>query len=160
MREPSRLVVAALVGGAVLAIDQMTKSRIVADLRGQPALTVIDPWFRLEYAENRGIAFGMLPGSRWLLAAVALAVLVLVAVHVRDRWYTSWLVVVGAAMVFSGAIANAWDRLRFGHVVDYIAIGAWPNFNVADTAISVGIVLLVVDALLHPHPRIEAQHHG
>ena len=160
MRDPARLVVALVVATAVVVLDQFTKSKIVAELAGGQPVVLINPWFRLEYAENRGVAFGMLSGNPWILATVALAVLVLVTAHIRQRWSLQWAVVVAAGLTFGGAIANAWDRIRLGYVVDYISIGSWPNFNIADSAISLGVLLLVADVFLHPDPKPEALTNG
>lgn len=133
-----------------LALDQWTKAIVRRDLGpGSPggAVTVVGDWFVLAYGENRGVAFGLLRGVPDVLPLIAGVILGgVVAYAVRHRFRT-WTLAVGTGLVVGGAVGNVVDRLRLGFVVDFVAIGPWPAFNVADAAVSVGVVLLVVEAL-------------
>jgi signal peptidase II len=143
----------ATVGCLVVASDQWTKSRIEAGLGpGFPSsrIDLIGDWFALEYAENRGVAFGFLGTNPDLVTGVSLVILTLVLVYALRRdgassWF--WL---GMGLLIGGAVGNLIDRLRLGYVIDFVAIGPWPNFNVADAAIAIGVALLAIDALGPP----------
>lgn len=135
---------------AVLALDQVVKAVLIAWL-GPDA--VVHRWelagrlVAFEYVENRGAAFGILPGRTSLLIVVALLITFgAIALMVREARHHP----VGAAgigLVVGGALGNVIDRIRFGYVVDFMAVGTWPRFNVADTMITIGIVLLLWSGL-------------
>jgi len=102
---------------------------------------------------NRGISFGMFGGGAvapWLLAVVALGVTL--ALFIWLRKVVSRLVAVAIGLVIGGALGNVVDRFKYGAVADFIDIHwgdyHWPAFNLADAAISVGVVILLIDALL------------
>lgn len=107
----------------------------------------------LEYAENRGAAFGLFGGGNAILAVLAVVVLGGLALYYRRQAAPSGRVVVAVCLIAGGALGNLVDRLRLGHVVDFVAIGAWPNFNLADSAITVGVTLLVAQMLLDDPSR-------
>ncbi|MFM9108667.1 MAG: signal peptidase II [Chloroflexota bacterium] len=135
---------------AVAAIDQWTKAEIVAGL-GPGAATGIyrlgPDWLALEYAENRGIAFGLLAAAPGIAAALAGVIAAGLLAYVA-RLGPSRTVAVGAGLALGGAASNLIDRARLGFVIDFVSIGAWPNFNVADAAICGGVAVLALDALL------------
>jgi signal peptidase II len=140
------------VSAAVLAADLATKawaSRAFAlgDVRE------VLPFFNLVLAHNTGAAFSFLADAggwqRWFFTVVSVAIsaaIVYFLRHARDR-----LVAFALALVLGGALGNLYDRLTLGHVVDFVQLHAagyyWPAFNVADSAISVGVALLVWDSL-------------
>jgi signal peptidase II len=141
---------------AVVIADQAVKSWIVNGLHlaiGDP-LPVWGP-LRLTLVENPGVSFGLFQSeaswTRWALAAFALAVALALAVWVRraSKIYTG----VALGLVIGGAIGNFADRVRFGTVVDFIDVTAlhfpWV-FNLADSAITIGIVLLLAESFLQP----------
>ncbi len=137
----------------VIAADQLTKAWVVATLTGRP-LSIIGRAVELRVSRNRSSAFSLVAGFTPLLALIAVVVAVVLVRVVRradDRW-----VIVGLSLVLGGAIGNLIDRvvrapgvLR-GGVVDFVHVGWWPSFNVADSAITVGAVLLVLRAWWHP----------
>jgi len=141
---------------AVVIADQAVKSWIVNGLHlaiGDP-LPVWGP-LRLTLVENPGVSFGLFQSeaswTRWALAAFALTVALALAVWVRraSKIYTG----VALGLVIGGAIGNFADRVRFGTVVDFIDVTAlhfpWV-FNLADSAITIGIVLLLAESFLQP----------
>jgi signal peptidase II len=147
---------AAAVAAAVLAFDQWTKAVIQSALGpagSRGSVPVAGDWFLIEYAQNRGVAFGALADRPVLAPLLALAMLLALVVYaVRAASRGPWLVA-GIGLVGGGAVGNLIDRLRFGYVIDFVAIGPWPNFNVADAAICVGVVCLAIDALVRPEPE-------
>jgi signal peptidase II len=101
------------------------------------------PLFELSYVRNTGAAFGMLPGLRWVFVAISVAVLAGVA-WVWFRYKpTFWPVVVALGLVIGGDIGNLVERAAGGRVTDFLYVHYWPVFNLADSAIVVGEIILV-----------------
>jgi signal peptidase II len=145
-----------LLAGAIVALDQITKAVVLERLPLGVPVTVIDGWLALTLVLNPGLAFGLLgsvpPGWRWVVAAlslVALAVLARVALRVLPAG--GWTSRLAIGLIFGGAVGNLVDRARFGAVVDFVDVywrgWHWPAFNVADSAITVGVALLAVRLL-------------
>jgi signal peptidase II len=143
-------------GGGVIVLDQITKAIVLTHLAPGTHVDVIDGFFTLTLVMNPGLAFGLLGGVpagwRWIvgvLSVAALAVLARVALRVLPAGSRLDRIAIG--LIFGGAIGNLIDRLRFGAVVDFVDLHArgyhWPAFNVADSAISVGVVVLTIRLL-------------
>ncbi len=117
------------------------------------------PFFDLTLLHNRGAAFSLLadqPGwQRWFFALVALGVSVLLLVWLKRTPATNRLSCISLTLILGGALGNLWDRLVHGYVVDFISLHYgpyyWPAFNIADSAICVGAVLLVWESWRRPH---------
>ena len=144
-------VLAVVVLGAVLVLDQLTKAIVVGELGRSSAshrVGLWEPFLAIEYAENTGAAFGLLPGQGVYL--LVLAVVVVVGLLAFLRLSAPTKVSAGSiGLLIGGAIGNALDRVRLGYVVDFVAVGVWPNFNVADSAITTGVLLFVWTSLRH-----------
>jgi signal peptidase II len=160
-----RLRLVAIAVATIVAIDQLTKLWAVAALSDGP-VSIIGRHVEFHLTRNAGGAFGRFQGMTPLLAlaAVLVAVFLVRAVqHARDSWTVAAL-----ALVLGGALGNLCDRfarspgfLR-GHVVDFVKVGWWPVFNVADSCITIGAVLLVVRSLFpppEPASEVEAPEH-
>jgi signal peptidase II len=136
----------ALIAVVVAAADQVSKAALVAAIGpAQPAsrIDLLGRWFSLEYAENRGAAFGAFAGLAPLLAVASIALLAGILIHyLRTSQPPIWQTLATGAIV-GGALGNMMDRVRLGYVIDFVSIGPWPNFNVADSAISVGVLTLL-----------------
>ena len=137
----------------VLVLDLATKAWITAAL-APGDVRVLTPFLNLVLWHNTGAAFSFLAGGggwqRWFLVAVTLVVSgVLLAMLRRNPGRRP--LAPALALVLGGAAGNLWDRLTLGHVVDFVQLHAagyyWPAFNVADSAITVGVVLIVLDGL-------------
>lgn len=132
----------------VLAADVLTKALSTSGL--QDGRTVDLPLgMRLEHGENSGVAFGLLAGSGVVLLVVAVAALGLILCLARSRPATA----MPGALVFGGALANLIDRAGDGAVTDFIDLGPWPSFNLADVAITVGVTLLALALMREPGPQ-------
>ncbi len=138
---------------AVALADQIIKWWAVGILGDEPYGIEIMPFFNLVLVWNRGISFGLFGGGSlppWLLAAIALAVALTLAIWLRR--VETRLLALAIGLVIGGALGNVIDRFRFGAVADFLDFHwdgyHWPAFNLADAAISVGVVLLLMDALL------------
>ena len=146
-----------VVAGLVIVLDQLSKWAILTLLDDVATVT---PFFNLVVVWNRGVSFGMFDSASasgpWLLSGLALAVVVALLVWLRRIDHP--LAAVALGLIIGGALGNVVDRIRFGAVVDFLDFHAlgyhWPAFNVADSAICVGAVLLLVDGLLAPRRQI------
>ena len=97
----------------------------------------------IEYAENRGIAFGLLQGQTVLVSLAAIIVVVVSVRRYRQMRRVPAAVALSVGLIVGGAIGNLLDRVRLGYVVDFISVSIWPNFNIADAAITLGVLLMV-----------------
>lgn len=141
------------VAAAVFAVDQVTKWWIVSTVMQPPRVIEVTPFFNLVMGWNRGVSFGMLnSGSmlgQWLLPLVTLAIIAVLLVWLarEDRRWT----IIGLGLIIGGAVGNLVDRLRFGAVADFLDFHAfgyhWPAFNAADSAITVGAVVVILESL-------------
>lgn len=141
-----------IVVAIVLPLDQLTKIYIDSTMVLHQSRTVIEHFFNICYVLNTGAAFGMLANSPFrvpLLAGVALFALAVILWLFKRLAVAQQLQRLGLALVFSGAIGNLIDRLRLGAVIDFIDVhwyqNHWPAFNVADSAITIGVGLLLID---------------
>jgi signal peptidase II len=138
-----RLVIALAVAAIIITIDQVTKTLAVDHLSSGP-VHVIGP-LSLELAFNSGVAFSLGTGDTLPIILVAIGLIVVVFWFLRGA--PSNTIASGLGLVLGGAIGNLADRLfrgRHGAVVDFIHVGFWPTFNVADTSIVCGCVVLVI----------------
>lgn len=158
LRLKSNRSTALVIAFLVFVFDQLAKWVVTypLNLHGQPGVTIeIFSFFDLHWVENNGVSLGLLsasnPWGRWLLVALTAAIAIFVAFWLwRERKRTDS---VALAMVLGGALGNIVDRVRLGYVVDYadLHFGAWRPFlvfNVGDAAITIGVLLLLVRALL------------
>lgn len=144
-RNPWSGLVVAVTALTVIALDQATKWLIVRALAGADGdgrVGILFPWLSLEYAENRGAAFGLLQGYSNLVLALAIVLVVGITIMFQRMRALSPLMAVAVGLILGGAVGNIIDRLRLGFVIDFVAVGPWPKFNVADSAITVGVVVL------------------
>lgn len=144
---------------AVLCLDQLTKVLALQRLAPGMPVDVVDGVFSLTLVMNPGLAFGMLGSMptawRWLVAVLSMGALtVLTVLGARLLPTGGWLTRLALGAIFGGAVGNLIDRGRFGGVVDFLDVHwrgyHWPAFNVADSAISVGVALLALRILWPP----------
>lgn len=143
------------IAALTLILDQYSKWLLleVVDIDARPPMT-LTPFFDLIMVWNRGISFGLFAkGDAWhslLLSALALLIVAVLLVWLKaaaSRWTAA-----GIGMIIGGAVGNVVDRARFGAVADFFSLHAgpyyWPAFNVADSAICLGVALLCVESML------------
>jgi signal peptidase II len=132
----------------VAVLDQCAKALVEANLVPGEQVDVLGP-LGLTLAHNRGVAFGLAGGAGAVLVAFTLAALVVVGVlFFRDPARPGMWIAVG--LLAGGAVGNLADRLREGAVTDYVSIGPWPPFNLADAAITVGVLILALSYMREP----------
>ncbi len=132
---------------ATLALDQFTKWLVVTSLElGESVypLPALPRLFSLTYVTNTGAAFGLLKEAGMVFVFVAILVITIIVLYVRRVPADQQLVRVALGLQLGGALGNLIDRLRLGYVVDFIDLKFWPVFNVADSAIVIGVALLAI----------------
>jgi signal peptidase II len=143
----------------VVALDQATKALLVRSLALHEYVPLVDGLLSLSHVRNRGAAFGLLsdwdlPYQSALLSLLSLGALFAIAFYFTRLPASARLPRTALALVLGGAVGNLLDRVRLGYVVDFIHVywrqHVWPDFNVADSAISIGVTLLVLDILRSP----------
>lgn len=126
----------------VVVLDQVAKAVVEANLFAGEHVDVLGP-LGITLAHNRGVAFGLASGGGAVLIALTLAALVFVAVlFARNPTRPGMWVAVG--LLAGGALGNLIDRVRVGEVTDYIDLLSWPPFNIADIAVTFGVVVLAL----------------
>jgi signal peptidase II len=147
-----------LVAGAVLVLDQTTKALVLKHLPLGDSIPVIPGFFDLTHVHNPGGAFGFLSGMSaefrgLLFVAVSLLAVGLILYFYWQTPVRQRFLAVGLSLIFGGAVGNLVDRIRFGIVVDFLDLYAgelhWPAFNVADSAITVGVLIFGYHILFH-----------
>jgi signal peptidase II len=147
------LAIMVAVAGLIVIADQWSKAW-AAGLLGpggeRQVIDVIPRVLRFIYVENTGAAFGMFRGSSAVLLMLSVVVVAVLMVLFYSMIVKSKLLGLAFGLQFGGAFGNMIDRFRLGYVVDFVATPWIPTFNVADSAITVGVVLLGVVLLMHP----------
>lgn len=135
---------------ALLASDMGVKYWAGTVLKSVRTMEFIPGILSLTYAENKGAAFSMLSGARWLFVTMAAIFLVVLAYMFKKNYFTTWWGKLGAVFIAAGTVGNAIDRLRYGYVVDMFELKfmKFAIFNVADIFITIGAVLFCAYILL------------
>ncbi len=136
-----------LIAAMVLVVDQISKTLVVATLgpsAGGRTLELIPGVLWLLYVENTGAAFGLFQGRNPVLATVALVIVLLLAIWFRALAAATPWGALALGLQIGGALGNVVDRLRHGFVIDFIDVPFWPTFNLADSAITIGVAILLV----------------
>jgi len=136
-----------LTSALVILVDQITKVLVKEFLTLREPVRIIGDFLRFTYVENPGIAFGVRIGARSIFTLLSVAIVVVIFIYLfrakRDRASVRFTL----ALVLGGAVGNLIDRIAYGRVVDFIDIGVknlrWPVFNVADMAVTIGMIILL-----------------
>ncbi|MGM5484936.1 MAG: signal peptidase II [Nanobdellota archaeon] len=135
-----RLLFISLITTAIIIIDQVAKFFLFGK-----ELKIL-PFLRIFPVENTGTAFGLFPGSSLLLGIIALIFVTLIFIYIK-RFPDNRITNISLGLIAGGALGNMLDRLLMGFVRDFISLGFIPSFNVADTAITIGAVLLIFSSM-------------
>jgi signal peptidase II len=142
------------VAAGIVVVDQLSKWWILSSVMQPPRVIPVTPFFNLVLGWNRGVSFGLFnsasPLNDWVLPILTAAIAASLAVWLYRA--EGWRVALGLGLIVGGAVGNLIDRLRFGAVADFLDFHAfgfhWPAFNAADSGISVGALVILIDALL------------
>lgn len=137
----------AIVALVIIIADQITKWWAI-DILNSGKITVIDDFFYLTLVYNRGAAFGIFPGRNYLFIVLSILTIAVLIFFYRSFFSGSSISRISGGLILGGAIGNLIDRFRFSYVVDFLdfKFGSyhWPAFNIADSAICVGVTILIV----------------
>lgn len=140
----------------IFFLDQWTKNWIIENLSLYEKISISN-FFNLTHQQNTGAAFSFLAEAggwqRWFLSIVAMIVSGYIAYWLYElRNSTQWFLIYGLSLVLGGALGNVFDRIRLGYVTDFLQvfIGRWPfpSFNIADAAITIGAIFIIIDAII------------
>ena len=137
----------------VIFLDQVSKLAIAGSMQLYQSIPVM-PFFKLTYVHNTGAAFSFLSEAggwqRWFFATLALVISGVIAVWLARLKHDETLLAVALSLVLGGAIGNLIDRLVYGYVIDFLDVyyqtWHWPAFNIADSAITLGVILMLVES--------------
>ena len=140
----------------IFFLDQWTKNWIIENLSLYEKISISN-FFNLTHQQNTGAAFSFLAEAggwqRWFLSIVAMIVSGYIAYWLYElKNSTQWFLIYGLSLVLGGALGNVFDRIRLGYVTDFLQvfIGSWPfpSFNIADAAITIGAIFIIIDAII------------
>jgi signal peptidase II len=134
---------AAAVLAVVVGLDQLTKHTVATSIGPDQSITILPKLLHLVHVRNTGVAFGFLSGGGAVVYALTAVALVALVAYLMARPARPWLWL-PTGMLIGGAVGNLIDRVLRGSVIDFIKLPDWPAFNLADTAITVGVVVLVL----------------
>lgn len=140
----------------LIAVDQWTKYLVRSYLplnRDTVLIPSLNKVFTFTYIHNTGGAFGLFPGVGLPFILVAIAVVVIIALYSRQIGTGPWFLRLAFGLQLGGAIGNLVDRIAFGYVTDFINFRWWPVWNVADSCIVVGTILLLIFVIFFDHPN-------
>jgi signal peptidase II len=143
-----------------LVLDQGSKLAIAGSMKLYESIQIM-PFFKLTYVHNTGAAFSFLSEAggwqRWFFAGLALVISVVIAVWLSRLKKHETLLAVALALVLGGAVGNLIDRLAYGYVIDFLDVyyesWHWPAFNIADSAITLGVMLMLAESFGLVHPK-------
>jgi signal peptidase II len=150
-----KYIILLVVSVIVLVLDQATKIYIYRTMELHSSITVVEKFFNITYLRNKGAAFSFLADFRFRLPffiIVSLVAVVVILAVIRRLRADQKLSAVALSLLLAGAVGNLIDRVRLGEVIDFIYVHwyehYWPAFNIADSAICVGVFLLAIDMFL------------
>ena len=139
-----------------LGLDQASKIAIDKSFQLYESIAIIPSFFNLTYVHNTGAAFSFLSEAggwqRWFFAVLAIVMSVIMTIWLTRLKENETLLAVALSLILGGAIGNLIDRLFYGYVIDfldfYYGTYHWPAFNIADSAITIGVALMLIDSLM------------
>jgi signal peptidase II len=156
-----------IIAVVILVLDQATKLYVDANFRLHESVPVIRDVFHLTYVRNKGAAFGILSDSAVRIPffiGVSIVAMLGILWYIKRIRSDQKLALAALSLIFSGAFGNLIDRLRLGEVIDFLDVFwrqyHWPAFNVADSAITVGVTLLFIDMWLEDRNKSSARTAG
>ena len=141
-----------LVALAVFVMDAVTKNLVAASVAFGTEVPIVGHFVGITNVRNSGAAFGLVPAGAGVFMIASVVVAIALVVYVARTPIGLWGGVV-LGLILGGTIGNGFDRIFYGFVTDFINVHFWPVFNVADSAISIGVVLLIAGNLLHKEPH-------
>jgi len=138
------------IAAVIVVADQLSKNWVLNNLtmyEKWAPIPSISKWFWFLPLTNTGSAFGLFQNGSTVLLAIGVVVVIAIIAYTKFLPIEHWLVLVSLGLQLGGAMGNLTDRFRHGHVIDFIDVPYWPTFNVADSSIVVGAILLGIFVL-------------
>ena len=129
---------------SIIIADQASKWWVIAELKEVGTIKIIDGIFHLHYLENRGAAFGILQDQRLFFLVINSLITAAVLIFLYKYTNINQMLMWALSLIAGGAIGNIIDRALYGYVIDFFDFQVWPVFNIADAAIVIGQVLLII----------------
>lgn len=142
-----RLWIVGIVAIVVVACDQLTKMVIHRQLPLGSTPIELLPYVSIDHVSNTGAAFSIFAGARWVLVVAAVVIVLVIMLMAARHEHGDRMSMLAFGAIAGGAVGNVLDRVRLGAVTDFIDVGAWPTFNVADIFIVAGVGLVIVQSL-------------
>lgn len=143
-----------LIALILLSVDQFSKYIIRQNMSLAESIPVIKSIFHITYVENTGIAFGLFPQGHFLFIVISFIIIAVIIFFERKKIIKSLREKICLGLILGGALGNLIDRLRFGFVIDFLDFRIWPVFNLADSGVCIGGILMVF-FILRKRPRKE-----
>ena len=140
-----------LIAALVIVLDQITKALVRQNIALGEAwapIPAIGDFFRFLYWQNRGAAFGSFQNAGPILAVVRIAIAIFIIVFYQKAEIKDTLMKVALSMMLGGAVGNLIDQFSLGFVTDFVAVGRFPIFNIADSAVTIGVGLMLLDMII------------
>ena len=142
----------------VIVLDQLSKLWVVSEFELYQSIELM-PYLNLTYVHNKGAAFSFLSSAggwqRWFFSVISVVAVLVLLVWLKRLKSTEKLLAVSMSLILGGAIGNLYDRLAYGYVIDFLDAyyqqWHWPVFNIADSAIVLGVGLMLLDMFITPN---------
>ncbi|MFA6078521.1 MAG: signal peptidase II [Candidatus Omnitrophota bacterium] len=131
-----------------LILDRLTKHMAVSKMIEGRSVEVLPGVLNLTLVLNKGAAFGLFKHQTMLFAALSVLVIIFIIYYTLSKKMTDRALLVALGLVLGGAVGNLIDRVRLGYVIDFLDVGIWPVFNIADSCITAGAALLILKMFL------------
>ena len=132
-----------LTASVVLVLDRLTKYVVMKTLSQGQSIKVVPGIFHISLVLNKGSAFGLFKGQRLLFVSLSTLVIFFICSYIWQKKRQYSFVAFALGLILSGAIGNLIDRLAFGYVIDFLDFRIWPVFNIADSAITIGTMIII-----------------
>ena len=143
------MIIYPVIAAAVIALDQLTKYFVRANMQPGDSIPVIGNWLRILYVRNTGTAFSMFAGNKWITVVLTSVLIIACIIFViKEAASGSKVTAILLTFVIAGGVSNLIDRLTLGYVTDMISCGSFAVFNVADIGVTCGCFLTVIYLLL------------
>ena len=136
-----------LVASLIFVLDRVTKIVAASNMSYGQSIKILPNIFHFTFVLNNGTAFGLLKGANAALAILSVLVITLIFFYVLNNKTPGFANSLALGLILGGALGNLFDRVRFGYVIDFIDFRVWPVFNVADSAITIGTIILAWNIL-------------
>lgn len=141
----------------VFSLDQVTKQIVRNHMELGRSIPILGDFFRLTYVENPGIAFGIRVGNHFIFTILSIFACIMIIAYLISQWKESLRMKMSLVTILGGAVGNLIDRILHQRVVDFIDVGIrdvrWPVFNIADSAVVIGMALLVIHVILEEREK-------